>query len=56
LAYPPAVVSPAPNLSGFRRASVADQAAVALRGTIQQGVWSQWLPSEHELSRRLGVG
>ena len=39
----------------FRRASVADQAAVALRDSIRQGVWGEILPGEHELARRLSI-
>ena len=41
--------------SEFRRASVADQAAEALRESIRQGVWVELLPGEHELARRLSV-
>lgn len=39
----------------FRRKSVADQAAAALRDTIRSGVWREHLPGEHELARRLSV-
>lgn len=39
----------------FRRASVADQAAAALRESIRQGVWGDLLPGEHELARRLNI-
>lgn len=39
----------------FRRASVADQAAAALRESIRQGVWGGLLPGEHELARRLNI-
>lgn len=39
----------------FRRASVADQAALALRESIRQGVWGAHLPGEHELARRLSI-
>ena len=41
--------------SEFRRASVSDQAAAALRESIRQGVWSEILPGEHELARRLSI-
>ena len=39
----------------FRRACIADQAAVALRRAIGQGLWSSILPGEYELARRLGI-
>ncbi len=39
----------------FRRASVADQAALALREAIRQGAWGDLLPGEHELARRLNI-
>ncbi len=39
----------------FRRSSVADQAAAALREAIQQGAWGELLPGEHELARRLNI-
>jgi hypothetical protein len=39
----------------FRRASVADQAAAALRDAIRQGAWGDLLPGEHELARRLNI-
>jgi len=39
----------------FRRASVADQAATALREAIRQGAWGDLLPGEHELARRLSI-
>ena len=39
----------------FRRASVADQAAAALREAIRQGAWGDLLPGEHELARRLNI-
>ncbi|MDB6092741.1 MAG: transcriptional regulator [Verrucomicrobia bacterium] len=41
--------------SEFRRASVADQAATALRESIRQGAWGDLLPGEHELARRLSI-
>ena len=41
--------------SEFRRASVADQAAAALRESIRQGAWGELLPGEHELARRLSI-
>lgn len=41
--------------SEFRRASLADQAAEALREFIRQGAWSEVLPGEHELARRLSI-
>ncbi len=41
--------------SEFRRASVADQAAAALRESIRQGAWGDLLPGEHELARRLSI-
>lgn len=41
--------------SEFRRSSVADQAAAALRESIRQGVWGDILPGEHELARRLSI-
>lgn len=44
-----------PVFAEFRRASVADQAAVALRESIHQGVWNEMLPGEHELARRLSI-
>ena len=46
---------PPAALSEFQRASVADQAAAALRESIRQGAWGELLPGEHELARRLGV-
>jgi DNA-binding Lrp family transcriptional regulator len=45
----------APAFPEFRRASVADQAAAALRESILQGAWGDLLPCEHELSRRLSI-
>ncbi len=39
----------------FRRASVADQAAAALREAIRQRAWGDLLPGEHELARRLNI-
>lgn len=45
-----------PNaVAEFRRASVAEQAAAALRDSIRQGAWSDLLPGEHELARRLSI-
>lgn len=41
--------------SEFRRASVSDQAAEALRESIRRGVWGEILPGEHELARRLSI-
>jgi DNA-binding transcriptional ArsR family regulator len=49
------VKSSAGNFSEFRRASVADQAAAALRESIRQGAWGELLPGEHELARRLSI-
>ena len=43
------------TFSEFRRASVADQAAAALRESIRRGAWGELLPGEHELARRLSV-
>jgi hypothetical protein len=51
---PPVKKSPE-IFSEFRRASVADQAAEALREAIRQGVWGELLPGEHELARRLNI-
>lgn len=42
--------------SGFHRASVADQAAGALRDLIGGAAWGSSLPGEHEIARRLGIG
>ena len=39
----------------FRRASVAEQAAAALRESIRDGAWGDLLPGEHELARRLSI-
>ncbi|MDB6170603.1 MAG: transcriptional regulator [Verrucomicrobia bacterium] len=44
-----------PAFGEFRRASVADQAAAALRESIRQGAWGDLLPGEHELARRLSI-
>jgi len=46
----------APGFDGFRRASVADQAAVALRNVVREATWGTSLPGEHEIARRLGIG
>jgi DNA-binding LacI/PurR family transcriptional regulator len=46
---------PAGAFSEFRRASVAVQAAAALRESIRQGAWGDLLPGEYELARRLCV-
>ena len=47
--------SGAAAFSEFRRASIADQATVALRESIRQGAWGDLLPGEHELARRLSI-
>lgn len=47
--------SGAAAFSEFRRASIADQATVALRDSIRQGAWGDLLPGEHELARRLSI-
>jgi DNA-binding LacI/PurR family transcriptional regulator len=39
----------------FHRTSLADQAAVALRESINHGGWGKFLPGEHELARRLSM-
>ncbi len=39
----------------FRRTSLADQAAAALRESISHGGWGKFLPGEHELARRLSM-
>jgi hypothetical protein len=44
-----------PSTLGFRRSTVADQAAVALRRAIEQGQLANALPGEITLARRLGV-
>jgi len=49
------VKNSAAAFSEFRRASLADQAAEALREFIRQGVWSEVLPGQHELARRLSI-
>lgn len=46
--------APRPAL-GFRRTTVADQAAAALRAAIASGQLADPLPGEIELARRLGV-
>jgi DNA-binding LacI/PurR family transcriptional regulator len=44
-----------PAFSGFRRASLSDQAAGALREAVRSRVWGPILPGEHVLARQLGI-
>ena len=48
-------MSTAPTFAGFRRVSLADQAALALRDGVRRRVWGQFLPGEYELARQLGI-
>lgn len=52
MAAPRDTIAPFPN---FRRVSVAEQAAVALREAIQLGRIGDPLPGEHQLARMLGI-
>jgi hypothetical protein len=44
-----------PAFPSFRRASLSDQAAEALREAVRRRVWGYVLPGEHELARQLGI-
>jgi hypothetical protein len=46
---------PNPTLWGFRRTSVVEQAAAALRDAIRRGELRDPLPGGHQLARQLGV-
>ena len=43
------------RLLDFKRRTLAEQAAGALRDSIRLGVWGELLPSETELARRLSI-
>ncbi len=49
------MLPPASAFPAFRRTSVAEQAATALRAAIRNGLWTASLPGEYELARRFGV-